>query len=92
MARQRTKTDYFPFVLYRTVPIRVEMYTHGVTAERLVQLQGEYEETVKRLRFPMSFEELHRLKGRRKAILDEARILGNTLNLVGDQWFSREAQ
>jgi hypothetical protein len=68
------------------------MYTHGVTVERLVQLQGEYDETLKRLRFPMSFEELHRLKGRRKAILDEARTLGDGLNLVGDQWFSREAK
>lgn len=60
-----------------------------MTIERLTQLQGEYDETVKSLRFPMSIEELQKLKGRRESILGEARTLGDSLNLAGDQWFSK---
>jgi hypothetical protein len=60
-----------------------------MTIERLTQLQGEYDETVKSLRFPMSVEELQKLKGRRESILGEARTLGDSLNLAGGQWFSK---
>jgi hypothetical protein len=59
-----------------------------MTVERLTQLQGEYEEIAKSLRFPMSFEELLQLKRRRETILDEARALGDGLNLVGYWWFN----
>ena len=68
------------------------MYAEYMDVERLTQLQGEYEETVKSLRFPMTVEELYQLKCRREAILGEARTLGDSLNLAGDQWFSRETK
>jgi hypothetical protein len=68
------------------------MYTDSMNLERLTQLQGEYEETVKSLRFPMTVEEHYQLKFRREAILGKARTLGDSLNLAGDQWFSRETK
>jgi hypothetical protein len=66
------------------------MYAFAMTIERLTQLQREYEDTLRDLRFPLSALELHQLQGRREDILGEARTLGDSLSLVDGQWFSKE--
>jgi hypothetical protein len=56
--------------------------------ERLAHLRREYEETRRALAFPFNLEERERLKQRSEAILKEAKMLAETLNLSEIHWFS----
>jgi hypothetical protein len=56
--------------------------------ERLNNLQREFEENAKQLDNPLDFADLEQLKERRKAILREALLLAEELEISGPQWFS----
>jgi hypothetical protein len=58
--------------------------------ERLETLHREYEENSKLLSNPLDLADFQQLKERRQAILSEARVLAQTLNIIGWQWFSAE--
>jgi hypothetical protein len=55
--------------------------------ERLNSLRREFEQTIRLLEFPFSFEDFDQLKERRDAIRREARALATKLNLAGPFWF-----
>jgi hypothetical protein len=59
-----------------------------MSLERLKSLELDYEETVRRIKFPLSLQDRQQLKDRRKTILAEARTLAGSLGVVGDQWFT----
>jgi hypothetical protein len=56
--------------------------------ERLKALKLEFDENTKQLSSPYSLADLEQLRKRRRAILLEAQLLAETLNLSGPQWFS----
>ena len=55
--------------------------------EQLSNLATEYEAIMKAFAFPFNTKERQQLKDRREAILVEARLLAQSLNVVGTNWF-----
>lgn len=55
--------------------------------DRLNSLRREFEQTMRLLEFPFSFEDFDQLKERREAIRREAKALAKILNLAGPFWF-----
>jgi hypothetical protein len=56
--------------------------------ERLSLLQREYDENAVLLANPLDLAEFERLKERRQALLREARMLAQSLNILEPQWFT----
>lgn len=55
--------------------------------ERLNSLRREFEQAIRFLEFPFSFEDFDQLKERRDAILREAKALAKKLSLPRPLWF-----
>jgi len=56
--------------------------------ERLSLLQREYDENAVLLANPLDLADFERLKERRQALLREARMLAQSLNILEPQWFT----
>lgn len=56
--------------------------------EALKKLQREYEETQRKLVFPLSLEDLEELGKHSQAIRRAAKAVARELNLSGDHWFT----
>jgi len=56
--------------------------------ERLSLLQREYDENAVLLANPLNLADFERLKERRQALLREARMLAQSLNILEPQWFT----
>jgi len=55
---------------------------------RLSPLQREYDENAVLLANPLNLADFERLKERRQALLREARMLAQSLNILEPQWFT----
>ena len=53
-------------------------------------LRREFEATNKHLSFPLTFDDREQLIERRNAILKEAQVVAEALNLSGEHWFNTQ--